>query len=131
MSETDTASKSDKVSLPPLTAMVVGSMIGSGVFLLPRRFGTETGVFGGSSPGCWNVDAGLRLSAAGHPTTRARRRHIRLCEGRIRRQRNLRLFRPAEAVLFGIIVLGAIAGVVSLITGAIEIWQAAQSRCWT
>ncbi|WP_319447600.1 MULTISPECIES: basic amino acid/polyamine antiporter [unclassified Mycobacterium] len=46
MSETDTASKSDKVSLPTLTAMVVGSMIGSGVFLLPRRFGTETGVFG-------------------------------------------------------------------------------------
>ena len=36
-----------------------------------------------------------------------------------RRERNLRLFRPAEAVLFGIIVLGAIAGVVSLVTGAI------------
>lgn len=35
-----------KVSLPTLTAMVVGSMIGAGVFLLPRRFGTETGVFG-------------------------------------------------------------------------------------
>ncbi|SRX80307.1 arginine:ornithine antiporter, APA family [Thiocystis violascens DSM 198] [Mycolicibacterium parafortuitum] len=34
------------VSLPTLTAMVVGSMIGSGVFLLPRRFGTETGVVG-------------------------------------------------------------------------------------
>jgi arginine:ornithine antiporter / lysine permease len=29
----------EKVSLPTLTAMVVGSMIGSGVFLLPRRFG--------------------------------------------------------------------------------------------
>jgi arginine:ornithine antiporter/lysine permease len=37
---------SDKVSLPTLTAMVVGSMIGSGVFLLPRRFGAETGVLG-------------------------------------------------------------------------------------
>jgi arginine:ornithine antiporter/lysine permease len=36
----------DKVSLPTLTAMVIGSMIGSGVFLLPRRFGTETGVLG-------------------------------------------------------------------------------------
>lgn len=36
----------NKVSLPTLTAMVVGSMIGSGVFLLPRRFGTETGVLG-------------------------------------------------------------------------------------
>lgn len=35
-----------KVNLPTLTAMVVGSMVGSGVFLLPRRFGTETGVFG-------------------------------------------------------------------------------------
>lgn len=38
--------ESEKVSLPTLTAMVVGSMIGSGVFLLPRRFGTETGVLG-------------------------------------------------------------------------------------
>jgi len=28
------------------TMVVVGSMIGAGVFLLPRRFGTETGVLG-------------------------------------------------------------------------------------
>lgn len=40
------AANDSKVSLPTLTAMVVGSMIGSGVFLLPRRFGTETGVLG-------------------------------------------------------------------------------------
>src|SRR6476646_1224209 len=48
MTTTDasTEKSSDKVSLPTLTAMVVGSMIGSGVFLLPRRFGTETGVLG-------------------------------------------------------------------------------------
>lgn len=38
-----------------------------------------------------------------------------------RRERNLRLFRPAEAVLFGIIVLGAVAGVVSLATGALHL----------
>ena len=44
--ETSTDSTAAKVSLPTLTAMVIGSMIGSGVFLLPRRFGTETGVFG-------------------------------------------------------------------------------------
>ena len=44
--ETTTEKADQKVSLPTLTAMVVGSMIGSGVFLLPRRFGTETGVLG-------------------------------------------------------------------------------------
>ena len=44
--EERTEPDSQKVSLPTLTAMVVGSMIGSGVFLLPRRFGTETGVLG-------------------------------------------------------------------------------------
>ena len=38
--------RDNKVSLPTLTAMVIGSMIGSGVFLLPRRFGVETGVAG-------------------------------------------------------------------------------------
>src|SRR5215217_8877403 len=44
--EPQTEQNDQKVSLPTLTAMVVGSMIGSGVFLLPRRFGTETGVVG-------------------------------------------------------------------------------------
>jgi arginine:ornithine antiporter / lysine permease len=38
-----------------------------------------------------------------------------------RRERDLRVFRPAEAVLFGLIVLGAVAGVVSLATGALTI----------
>ncbi|MHA3023585.1 basic amino acid/polyamine antiporter [Mycobacterium sp. BMJ-28] len=42
----ESETKVDKVSLPTLTAMVIGSMIGSGVFLLPRRFGVETGVLG-------------------------------------------------------------------------------------
>lgn len=46
MTAADVDVKDDKVSLPTLTAMVVGSMIGSGVFLLPRRFGVETGVAG-------------------------------------------------------------------------------------
>jgi arginine:ornithine antiporter / lysine permease len=42
-----------KVSVGTLTAMVVGSIVGSGVFIvgsgvfvLPRRFGTETGALG-------------------------------------------------------------------------------------
>ncbi|MFJ3759521.1 basic amino acid/polyamine antiporter [Streptomyces sp. NPDC090080] len=35
-----------KLTLPTLTAMVVGSMVGAGVFSLPRRFAEETGVAG-------------------------------------------------------------------------------------
>ena len=46
MTTTEAEVESSKVSLPTLTAMVIGSMIGSGVFLLPRRFGTEAGVAG-------------------------------------------------------------------------------------
>jgi arginine:ornithine antiporter/lysine permease len=42
----DTEKASEKVSLPTLTAMVVGSMVGAGVFLLPHRFGVVTGVLG-------------------------------------------------------------------------------------
>jgi arginine:ornithine antiporter/lysine permease len=34
------------VTFVALTAMVVGSMVGAGVFSLPRRFATETGVYG-------------------------------------------------------------------------------------
>ncbi len=47
MTATEQSEKvAEKVSLPTLTAMVVGSMIGAGVFLLPHRFGVVTGVFG-------------------------------------------------------------------------------------
>ncbi|MET7703325.1 basic amino acid/polyamine antiporter [Streptomyces sp. NPDC005485] len=40
------ASVAAKLTLPTLTAMVVGSMVGAGVFSLPRRFAQETGVAG-------------------------------------------------------------------------------------
>ncbi|MCS0503216.1 basic amino acid/polyamine antiporter [Ancylobacter mangrovi] len=36
----------DKLPLPTLTAMVVGSMVGAGIFNLPGRFATATGPFG-------------------------------------------------------------------------------------
>ncbi|HEY2021834.1 basic amino acid/polyamine antiporter [Paraburkholderia sp.] len=35
-----------KLSLPALTAMVVGSMVGAGIFSLPRNFARATGPFG-------------------------------------------------------------------------------------
>lgn len=38
--------KTSKLGLPALTAMVVGSMVGAGVFQLPSRFAGETGVYG-------------------------------------------------------------------------------------
>src|SRR5262249_38832924 len=41
-----TRSPTQKMPLPALTAMVVGWMIGSGIFMRPRRFGSATGVFG-------------------------------------------------------------------------------------
>jgi len=39
-------SSTQKLSLFALTAMVVGSMVGSGIFSLPRTFGIATGPFG-------------------------------------------------------------------------------------
>src|SRR5215471_15111931 len=45
--EVDTASSSEqKFTLFALTAMVVGSMVGSGIFSLPQVFGNATGPFG-------------------------------------------------------------------------------------
>ncbi|WP_432479637.1 basic amino acid/polyamine antiporter [Nocardioides sp. GXQ0305] len=35
-----------KLSMPTLTAMVVGGMVGAGVFSLPARFGVATGILG-------------------------------------------------------------------------------------
>ena len=40
------ADAKDKLTLPALTAMVVGSMVGAGVFQLPARFASQTGVYG-------------------------------------------------------------------------------------
>lgn len=42
----EAAHADEKVTLPTLTAMVVGSMVGAGVFSLPARFGVATGVYG-------------------------------------------------------------------------------------
>ena len=41
-----TTSSAQKFSLWTLTAMVVGSMVGAGIFSLPQTFGRVTGVFG-------------------------------------------------------------------------------------
>jgi arginine:ornithine antiporter/lysine permease len=44
---TETAvAASGKMSLPTLTGLVVGSMVGAGVFSLPARFGVATGILG-------------------------------------------------------------------------------------
>jgi arginine:ornithine antiporter/lysine permease len=45
--EVDTPSPAvTKLTLPTLTAMVVGGMVGAGVFSLPARFGVATGILG-------------------------------------------------------------------------------------
>src|SRR4029078_2826564 len=41
-----TSSGVAKLTLPTLTAMVVGGMVGAGVFSLPARFGVATGILG-------------------------------------------------------------------------------------
>jgi arginine:ornithine antiporter/lysine permease len=45
-----------KLSLPVLTAMVVGSMVGAGIFSLPRTFAGATGPFGALI--AWSIAAG-------------------------------------------------------------------------
>ncbi len=42
----ETVSAAGKMTLPTLTAMVVGGMVGAGVFSLPARFGVATGILG-------------------------------------------------------------------------------------
>ncbi len=45
-STTQAEGSSGKMTLPTLTAMVVGGMVGAGVFSLPARFGVATGILG-------------------------------------------------------------------------------------
>ena len=51
-----------KLALPALIAMVVGSMIGSGIFTLPSRFAGATGVYGALI--AWVIAAGGMLMLA-------------------------------------------------------------------
>jgi arginine:ornithine antiporter/lysine permease len=44
--EVTQAPAAGKMTLPTLTAMVVGGMVGAGVFSLPARFGVATGILG-------------------------------------------------------------------------------------
>ncbi|WP_340537246.1 basic amino acid/polyamine antiporter [Nocardioides sp. GXZ039] len=46
MSATDTTTRTPVLTFWTMTGMVVGSMVGAGVFSLPRRFATETGILG-------------------------------------------------------------------------------------
>lgn len=50
------SNSTDKLSLFALTAMVVGSMVGAGIFSLPRTFGAATGPFGALI--AWTIAAG-------------------------------------------------------------------------
>jgi arginine:ornithine antiporter/lysine permease len=40
------STEEQKLPLSSLTAMVIGSMVGAGIFNLPGRFATATGPFG-------------------------------------------------------------------------------------
>ena len=46
MSAQTSGGTATKMSVPTLTAMVVGGMVGAGVFSLPARFGVATGILG-------------------------------------------------------------------------------------
>src|SRR5271169_7059057 len=50
------SAQTQKFSLFALTMMVVGSMVGAGIWSLPRAFGTATGVFGAIV--AWTIAAG-------------------------------------------------------------------------
>jgi arginine:ornithine antiporter/lysine permease len=61
--DTDTAAHTvAKMSLPTLTAMVVGGMVGAGVFSLPARFGVATGILGALI--AWAIAGGGMLMLA-------------------------------------------------------------------
>lgn len=63
--------QTQKFSLPTLTAMVVGSMVGAGIFSLPRTFGNATGPFGAAI--AWLIAGGGMLMLALTFQTLARR----------------------------------------------------------
>lgn len=66
------AEQTQKFSIPTLTAMVVGSMVGAGIFSLPQTFGRATGVYGAII--AWAIAGGGMLMLAFVFQTLARRK---------------------------------------------------------
>ena len=93
--EPQTERNDQKVSLPTLTAMVVGSMIGSGVFLSATQVRDRDGCARGDHRvdrrRLGNADAGVCVSAPRHPQARPRRRHLRVRQSRFRGLHRLQL----------------------------------------
>src|SRR5262245_46616061 len=56
------SASAQEFSLPMLTAMVVGSMVGAGIFSLPRTFGNATGALGAMI--AWAIAGGGMLMMA-------------------------------------------------------------------
>ncbi|MEV6436209.1 amino acid permease [Streptomyces anulatus] len=113
-----------KLTLLTLTAMVVGSMVGAGVFSLPRRFAQETGVAGALI--AWAVaGTGMLMLAFVFQTLAVRRPDldagVYAYATKSRREQGRRLFSPGEAVICAVSVAGAVAGVVALAAGWIEL----------
>src|SRR5829696_4997020 len=85
--DTDTAPV-QKLTLMTMAGMVVGSMVGAGVFSLPRRF--APGDRGGRGADRLagrrgrDADAGLRVPDPGRPQAEPGRRGLRLRQGRVR-----------------------------------------------
>jgi len=73
-----TSDSVQKLSLFALTGMVVGSMVGAGIFSLPRTFGIATGPFGAiiawciAAGGMYLLARGFQLLAARKPGLDAR-----------------------------------------------------------
>ncbi|WP_405194941.1 amino acid permease [Streptomyces anulatus] len=113
-----------KLTLLTLTAMVVGSMVGAGVFSLPRRFAQETGVAGALI--AWAVaGTGMLMLAFVFQTLAVRRPDldagVYAYATKSRREQGRRLFSPGEAVICAVSVAGAVAGIVALAAGWIEL----------
>lgn len=106
-----------KMSLPTLTAMVVGSMVGAGVFSLPALVVSSLAVQALLALTLVVTDAGLKfillMTVILAPAT--------LLYVKARGEHGRRLFSPTELGLFVLIAIGGVSGAVGLRTGRITL----------
>jgi arginine:ornithine antiporter/lysine permease len=103
-----TSSAEQKLSLRALIALVVGSMVGSGIFAIPSSFGRATGGLGALI--AWVIAGVGMLKLAFVFQTLARRR-----------EQKVPIFTRVELLLFGVIAAAATAGLYGLASGAISV----------
>jgi amino acid transporter len=123
------SNEADKLSLSALVALVIGSMVGSGIFALPASFGRAAGVL--RKMVAWDIaGAGMLMLAFVFQTLVRRRPDLNAginTYAKAEGERKEPAFKPLEAVIMAALAIALCAGVYACAVRVISICSLCRS----